>query len=83
MKKIFVLLFLNLCTMFSVKAQVYFMWGKQLGSAKDDKPRNLAADLSGNIYVFGKTKGTIGNINNGKSDGFIIKIDSTAISTVV
>jgi hypothetical protein len=77
MKKILVLTLL-LSGLYAVKAQVNFVWGNQFGTSEDDKARSLAIDLSGNIFVFGKTNGQIGTMLNGKSDGFIAKIDSAA-----
>ena len=71
-----VALFLNIWCMST--AQVDFMWGKQIGTEKDEKTRNLNIDTSGNIYLVGKTKGAIGKENFGKNDAFIIKVDSSA-----
>ncbi len=65
-------MFLN--TMGIVHAQD-FIWGKQFGTAQDEKTRNLVVDSSGNVYVVGKTKGAIGKQNYGGNDGFIVKID--------
>ena len=78
MKKfvIFILVFLG--GMQFIKAQVNFMWGKQFGVTQDDKARNLVNDNFGNIYVFGKTNGVIGEQSFGKADGFIVKLDSAA-----
>ena len=69
MKKfvIFILVFLG--GMQFIKAQVNFMWGKQFGVTQDDKARNLVNDNFGNIYVFGKTNGVIGEQSFGKADG--------------
>ena len=78
MKKISIFILIIFCVVPSVKAQVDFIWGKQFGAAEDDKPRNLVTDKSGNIYVFGKTKGQIGENSYGKEDGFVVKLDSTA-----
>ena len=78
MKKNIFLIFLFLQSVFDLNAQVDFIWGKQFGTDKDDKTRNLVVDSSSNIYVVGKTKGVIGKENFGKNDGFIVKIDSAA-----
>jgi hypothetical protein len=59
-------------------AQVDFVWGRQFGSDRDERTRNLIIDSSNNIYVFGKTNGKVGKENFGKYDGFIVKIDSVA-----
>ncbi|HEY4784937.1 MAG TPA: SBBP repeat-containing protein, partial [Bacteroidales bacterium] len=71
-----IMLFFN--SICAVKAQVDFVWGKQFGTDKDDKTRNVVVDSSGNIYVLGKTMGEIGKEHFGKSDAFIVKIDSAA-----
>jgi hypothetical protein len=59
-------------------AQVDFIWGKQFGSDRDERTRNLIIDSLDNVYVFGKTNGIVGKENFGKYDGFIVKIDSAA-----
>jgi hypothetical protein len=59
-------------------AQVDFIWGKQFGSDRDERTRNLTIDSLNNVYVFGKTNGIIGKQNFGKYDGFIVKINSLA-----
>ncbi|MEJ2055433.1 MAG: SBBP repeat-containing protein [Calditrichaceae bacterium] len=78
MKKHVIFILIILGGMYSIKAQVNFIWGKQIGVAQDDKARNLVNDNFGNIYIFGKTNGIIGEQSFGKEDGFIIKLDSTA-----
>lgn len=77
-KKILVIIAFTSIFFSYIHAQVDFVWGKQFGTDKDDKTRNVIADSSGNIYVLGKTTGVIEKENFGKSDGFIIKIDSAA-----
>lgn len=72
------MLFLSLTGI--VKAQADFVWGKQFGSDKDDKARDLVIDSSNNIYVVGKTNGLIGKEHFGKNDAFIAKIDGDANS---
>lgn len=74
-------LFCILVFMFSAStanAQVDFVWGKQFGSDRDERTRNLVVDSANNIYIFGKTSGKIGKENFGKYDGFVVKIDSAA-----
>jgi hypothetical protein len=79
MKRIFFIISaLILMSVTATYAQPDFIWGKQFGSEQDDKTRNLVADISGNIFIVGKTTGKLGQECYGKSDGFIAKIDSTA-----
>lgn len=59
------------------KSQTDFIWGKIFGSEKDDYVLNHVNDQNGDLYIAGKTTGTIGTRNFGKNDGFITKIDST------
>ena len=59
-------------------AQADFVWGKQFGSERDERTRNLVVDSLNNVYVFGKTSGTVGKENLGKYDGFVVKVDSAA-----
>lgn len=78
MKKNILLILFFLQSICALNAQADFIWGKQFGTDKDEKTRNLIVDSSGNIYIVGKTKGIIGTENFGKNDGFITKIDSAA-----
>ncbi len=59
-------------------AQADFVWGKQFGSERDERTRNLVVDSLNNVYVFGKTSGKVGKENFGKYDAFVVKVDSTA-----
>lgn len=63
---------------FAIKSesQTNFIWGRQYGSDKDEYVMNHVVDNIGNIYVSGKTTGTMDGKNQGKNDGFITKIDS-------
>lgn len=58
-------------------AQAKFIWGKQSGTDREEYVLNHVTDAGGNIYVSGKTTGTVDKINSGKNDGFLIKLDST------
>jgi len=78
MKRNLLFVILVILSVDNINAQVDFVWGKQFGTEKDDKTRNLVANSSGDIYVLGKTKGKIGKENFGKNDGFVTKIDSVA-----
>lgn len=53
------------------------IWGKMLGSEKEEYVLNHVLDNAGNIYVSGKTTGNIGGNNPGENDGFIVKLDSS------
>lgn len=56
--------------------QTNFVWGKQFGSFEEDYTLNHVVDKDGNIYVAGKTKGSLDGQNQGENDGYITKIDS-------
>jgi hypothetical protein len=76
-KKAFII-FLTLFTATNyATSQTNFVWGKIFGSEKDDYVLNLVNDVNGNLYIAGKTTGTIGTANIGKNDGFLTKIDSS------
>ena len=78
MKKNLLIILTLILSINTVGAQVDFIWGKQFGSDRDERTRNLMIDSSNNVYVFGKTNGKVGRKNFGKYDGFIVKIDSAA-----
>jgi hypothetical protein len=61
----------------SLKSQTSFIWGKQIGSDKEEYALNHVIDNNGNIYVSGKTRGMMAAKNLGQNDGFITKIDSS------
>jgi hypothetical protein len=60
----------------NARSQTNFVWGKQFGSPDEDYTLNHVVDKDGNIYVAGKTKGSMDGQNLGENDGYIIKIDS-------
>jgi hypothetical protein len=78
MKQNLLIALILVLTMGATKAQVDFIWGKQFGTSKDEKARNIISDTKGNVYIFGKTKGDLGEPNLGNDDGFVVKVDSTA-----
>lgn len=78
MKKNLIFILILIFSISTSNAQVDFIWGKQFGSDRDERTRNLVIDSSNNVYVFGKTNGKVGKENFGKYDGFIVKIDSAA-----
>jgi hypothetical protein len=65
-----------LFTVYNANAQTNFVWGKQFGSLEEDYTLNHVIDKDGNIYVAGKTKGSLDGQNLGENDGYIVKIDS-------
>ena len=65
----------------NLKSQTGFVWGKQFGSEKSEYALNHLIDETGNIYIAGKTDGTIASKNFGRNDGFITMIDSSANTT--
>lgn len=78
MKKYLLFILIPLASIIAYCGQVDFVWGKQFGSDGDERTRNLMIDSFNNVYVFGKTKGKVGQEYFGKYDGFIVKIDSAA-----
>lgn len=58
------------------KSQTSFIWGKQFGTSNEEYVRNFVIDQSGYVYVSGNTKGIMNDKDFGKTDGFIIKVDS-------
>ncbi|MEG3987649.1 SBBP repeat-containing protein [Microcoleus sp. S28C3] len=52
------------------------LWLKQFGSREDDSPSDLVVDNAGNLYLTGKTKGTLGGSNVGSQDIWAAKYDS-------
>jgi hypothetical protein len=78
MKYILLFILIIIFSFSTASAQVDFIWGKQFGSDRDERTRNLVIDSSNNVYVFGKTNGKLGKENFGKYDGFIVKIDGAA-----
>ncbi len=75
-KAILLLIVLSAVTVKS-ESQVKFIWGKQFGSEKEEYVMNHLIDNKGNIYIAGKTAGTIDGKNFGDNDGFLTKIDSS------
>ncbi len=52
------------------------VWKKQIGTASTDCGYGVAADNSGNVYVGGETRGSLGGANAGIGDVFVSKYDS-------
>ncbi|MBN2020177.1 MAG: SBBP repeat-containing protein [Sedimentisphaerales bacterium] len=78
MKKNLLLIMITLFSTSTSSAEVDLVWGKQFGSDRDERTRNLTIDSLNNVYVLGKTNGKVGKENFGKYDGFIVKVDSAA-----
>lgn len=53
------------------------IWGRMLGSEKEEYVLNHVLDNEGNIFISGKTTGNISGTNLGENDGFIVKLDSS------
>ena len=75
-RRTMVIVFLLATMVNNSNSQSGFMWGRQLGSTKDEYVMNHVIDGTGNIYIAGKTTGIMNEKNNGGNDGFITKIDS-------
>ncbi|MBO3457139.1 SBBP repeat-containing protein [Aetokthonos hydrillicola Thurmond2011] len=52
------------------------LWTKQLGTNTDDYSGGIAVDSTGNAYITGFTKGSLGETNLGSYDAWIGKYDS-------
>ena len=79
MKKNILFFLIILSSISGLGAQVNFVWGKQFGSIGDEKTRNLTTNATGEVYIVGKTEDKVGKENFGKTDGFIVKVDSSAV----
>ena len=79
MKNIFSIIFVFLIFVFcnSSFAQPSFIFGKQLGTNKDDSGQDIVTYPSGDFVLAGTTFGSLYSDILGQSDGFIIKYDST------
>lgn len=73
-KKALIFLFFTLSVTL-LKAQSNLIWGKQFGSEMEEYAMNHLIDPAGNIFIAGKTTGSMNGNNLGKNDGFLTKID--------
>lgn len=54
------------------------LWGQQFGTAQSDRPWGLAADGHGNVYVTGRTEGSLASsFAGGEKDMFVGKMNSS------
>jgi hypothetical protein len=51
-------------------------WTRQFGTSAFDRSIALAVDSGGSVYVAGYTEGSIGGLNQGRTDAFVRKIDA-------
>lgn len=69
---------LSLLVSAQLSSQPHMVWRKHFGSSDGGEyVLNQVIDKDGNLYVAGKTTGTIEKVNYGKNDGFLSKIDSS------
>lgn len=52
------------------------IWKCQLGTPQDELAQEIAADMEGNCFITGVTKGNLGGKNSGDNDIFLIKVGS-------
>ena len=51
-------------------------WIKQFGTPEYDTATTVRADTYGNLYVSGITEGSLGGINAGSDDSWVVKLDA-------
>lgn len=49
------------------------MWKKQLGTSNQDESYGVTVDSKGNVYISGRTEGSLGGANQGGQDAWITK----------
>lgn len=52
------------------------LWSRQTGTDSTDVGKGICTDSHGYLYITGQTKGKLGSVSYGKTDGFLIKMDS-------
>ena len=52
------------------------LWTRQLGTSNDDYVYQIASDTKGNLYLAGRTNGSLQGVNKGSDDVFIRKYSS-------
>jgi len=53
------------------------LWKRQLGTTADDLIQDVATDTSGSVYVAGSTGGSLAAVNQGFTDAWVTKFNST------
>ena len=72
------ILLLSLFLFFTVSVNSQnLQWTKILGSEGEEYSLNHLTDKNNNIYVSGKTTGSVDGQNLGMNDGFLIKVDNS------
>ena len=51
------------------------VWPVQFGSARYDEAEGVTTDAEGNVYLVGKTYGSLASPNAGGRDAFVVKLD--------
>ncbi len=54
-------------------------WTRQLGTANIDLSNSVSTDGMGNVYLSGKTYGSLGGVNAGLDDAFVSKYDTAGV----
>jgi Beta-propeller repeat len=52
------------------------LWIEQFGTPDYDSPTTISIDLNGNLYLGGYTDGSLGGINTGSYDSWVVKLDA-------
>ncbi len=58
-------------------APLILQWTEQLGTGSSDRNSRVSADSLGNVYISGRTEGSLGGPNVGGSDAFLLKVDAS------
>ncbi|MHC4405910.1 MAG: SBBP repeat-containing protein, partial [Planctomycetota bacterium] len=53
------------------------LWSQQIGTSSSDMSFAIALDAIGNVYISGRTDGSLGGPNLGIPDAFLVKYDSS------
>jgi Tfp pilus assembly protein PilZ len=70
---------LSLATLLPVTVQAQTVsWTRQLGTSSNDISRSVATDSIGNVYISGRTEGSLGGANQGLDDVWVAKYTSNS-----
>lgn len=58
------------------------LWSHQLGTSSADDSHSVALDASGNVFISGRTNGSLGGPNAGSYDAFVVKFNVPEPSTL-